>query len=58
MIRFIMNSVLFFVFLGGLLAGLSLAQYVLGDVIGLVTWIIFVGFVLASLFDDGEEYHL
>lgn len=45
---------LFCLFLGALLIGLNLSMLALGDVFGVMAWIIFVGFLLASLYDDGE----
>ena len=48
-------ALLFILFLAALLISLNLSMLALGDVFGVMFWIIFVGFLLASMFDDGEE---
>lgn len=47
-------ALLFIAFLGALLIGLNLSMLALGDVFGVIVWIIGTGFILACLFDDGE----
>ena len=47
-------TLLFITFLGALLIGLNLSMLALGDVWGIVVWIISTGFILACIFDDGE----
>ena len=47
-------SLLFIAFLGALLIALNLSMLALGDVFGVIVWIIGTGFILACIFDDGE----
>ena len=48
-------SLLFIAFLGALLIALNLSMLALGDVFGVIVWIIGTGFILACIFDDGES---
>lgn len=57
MISIVYYALLFCVFLATLLMGLSLSMLALGDVFGVIAWIIFVSFLLASLYDDGKDIY-
>ena len=48
-------ALLFIAFLGALLIGLNLSMLALGEVWGIVVWIIGTGFILACIFDDGSH---
>lgn len=48
-------SLLFILFLGALLTALNLSMLALGDVFGVIVWIIGIGCTLACIFDDGSH---
>lgn len=54
MMALLYYGLLFCLFLAALLIGLNISMLVLGDIFGLMLWVIFVSFLLASLYDDGE----
>jgi hypothetical protein len=57
MLSIVYYALLFCVFLATLLMGLSLSMLALGDVFGVIAWVIFVSFLLASLYDDGNDIY-